>query len=44
MSGRAPQGIVQVRRGNVQVFEKYVKGHGQCHTFKIYSTIGKALS
>ena len=24
--------------------QKYVKGHGQGHMFKIYGTIGKALS
>ena len=29
---------------NVKVFEKYVKGYGQGHTFKIYGTLGKALS
>ena len=24
-------------------FQKYIKGHGQGHIFKIYGTIGKAL-
>ena len=29
---------------DVKVFQKYVKGHGQGHMFKIYGTKGKALS
>ena len=29
---------------NDKVFEKYVKDHGQGHMFKIYGTLGKALS
>ena len=28
---------------NVKVFEKYVKGHDQGNTFKIYGTLGKGL-
>ena len=43
-SGRAPQGIVKVCGGNGKIFEMSVKGHGQSHAFKIYGTIGKALS
>ena len=29
---------------NVKVFQKYVKGHGQGHKFKIHGTVGKVLS
>ena len=28
----------------VKVFQMQVKGHGQCHMLKIYSTIGKVWS
>ena len=28
----------------LKFFQKKVKGHGQGHKFKIYGTVGKALS